>query len=455
MAEKRCLPEWIKISDEDLNNTPPAVTEVLFSLAKRLEKLEAKLARNSSNSNKPSSTDDPYKEKPIKKNRPKKGKKPRKGFRQKLLPATETKDLLPEACSCGCAEITDTASYYTHQRIELPEIEMDVTHFVLHKGQCAECGKTIKAKLPERYLPGFGPRLSALIAQIAGIEGNSRETIQSFCSSVLKIPISLGGIQKIIDRASESIEPHYGAIRDKARSCEVNHLDETTWKKNGKLNWLWIMANTCVAYFMIHTNRSQAAFEELIGSWSGILVSDGYKIYQKWVGLRQTCLAHLIRRAEGLSERKDPELEKCGKWALKELRLLCHWANAPPTIGEWNAFYARLCRLIALYRGSESDAGRFVRHLEMEMDDMWTFLIAEGVEPTNNFGERIIRFAVLWRKRSQGTRSEKGNRWVERILSLRQTCRLQNKSSFDVLVDALACHFEGRSPDLDWIKKAI
>ena len=65
----------------------------------------------------------------------------------------------------------------------------------------------------------------------------------------------------------------------------------------------------------------------------------------------------------------------------------------------------------------------------------------------------MIRFAVLWRKRSQGTKSDKGNRWVERILSIRQTCKLQGKSTFEVLADAVRCYFRQKTPDLDWISQ--
>ena len=114
----------------------------------------------------------------------------------------------------------------------------------------------------------------------------------------------------------------------------------------------------------------------------------------------------------------------------------------------------RFCHLIALYRDCESEAGTFVRRLEDEMDALFLFLTEQGVEPTNNFGERTIRFAVLWRKRSQGTKSEKGNRWVERILSLRQTCRLHAKSTFEVLIDAFTCFFKEQTPDLSWIRQA-
>lgn len=230
----------------------------------------------------------------------------------------------------------------------------------------------------------------------------------------------------------------------------VNHVDETPWKKNGKLNWLWVMANSVVAFFMVHTNRSKAAFAALIGGWDGILVSDGYGLYQS----RQSCLAHLIRRAKGLAERKEPELAKCGAWARDELRRLCKMAKDPSTQTEWRTFYARLNRLIELYVDADSEAGKLVRHIDKEMGSLFTFLLEEGVDPTNNFGERMLRYAVLWRKRSQGTSSEKGNRWVERIVSLRQTCRLQGKSSFHVLVDAMNASFKEQQPDLERIRSA-
>lgn len=87
------------------------------------------------------------------------------------------------------------------------------------------------------------------------------------------------------------------------------------------------------------------------------------------------------------------------------------------------------------------------------MANLWVFLQVEGVEPTNNLAERLLRRAVIWRKRSMGTESESGDRWVERILTLIQTCRLQNKLSYPVLVDAMDSYLQGTDPDLTWISK--
>ena len=368
-----------------------------------------------------------------------------------MLEPTKTEPIKPERCSCGNTEFPETSPYHVHQRFELPEIQMDVPHFVLHEGTCRICGKLNKASLPKQYQSGYGPRLTALIGEMAGNQGNSRTTVQDFSSSVLGIPISKGSVQKLIDRVSEAIKPHYEAIGRGARQARANCIDETSWFLNGTLMWLWTMVNTTVAFFMIHPNRSAEAFKALIEDWNGILISDGYGVYQKWVALRQTCLAHLIRDAFGLSERNHPEIAAFGRWALAELQRLFHMAHAPPTQGEWRAFYARLSHLITKNHERRDEAGKFARRLLREMDCLWVFLAIHGVEPTNNRAERALRFGVLWRKRSQGTASAKGNRWVERILSLKQTCRLQSRPTFPILVEAVDCYFKAKNPDLSWI----
>src|SRR5215831_3147130 len=204
---------------------------------------------------------------------------------------------------------------------------------------------------------------------------------------------------------------------------------------------------------MVHPRRSTEACAALMDDWAGILVSDGYGVYQTWVARRQTCLAHLIRTARSLAARQHAELAACGTWVLAELQRLCHMATAPPTGGEWRAWYARLCKWIDQYHARSDEAGRFARRLLRELDSLWVFLAQHGVEPTNNRAERALRFGVQWRKRSLGTASAKGNRWVERILSLKETCRLRAVSTYHVLVDAVASFFQGHQPDLAWLHK--
>jgi len=463
VLDSKLLPDGYNISEEDLANTPSNVLSLLsFSLQLNVDlkaavdQLETRLNKNSSNSSCPPSSDNKLTKKKTANNLKGKpgGKIGHKGTRQVLLSPTKVKSLMPKKCSCGNTEFKDKEPYYTHQLLELPEIALFVTHFILYRGICTSCGKLNKAHVPEGSRAGYGPRLTSVIAEMDGSQGDSRSIIQNFCSSVLGFSISLGAIQKVLDRASAAIAPHYEAIGTAARMAPVNNVDETSWYYKNYLYWLWVMANQFVAFFMIHPNRSGKAFKALIKDWCGVLVSDGYAVYTSWIGLRQTCLAHLIRDARGLSERKDPELAKFGKTALAELTLLCHMAHAPPTLGQWRAFYARFCKLIFRNHGRKDEAGVFAARLLREINSLWVFLEKEGVSPTNNHAERMLRFAVCWRKRSLGTESEKGNRWVERILSLRHTCRLNSKRSFPVLVEAVDSYFKGKQPDLTWITKS-
>lgn len=456
-------------SEADWQQTPPSVQKYVVELQRQLNELkqqydrlqkqvdllQGRLDKTSQTSSKPPSSDSPFKKAKKSKRRQSSGKRGAKkghpGSGPILLEPTEVQHVYPSACACGYGELAPPTLYYTHQVIELPPIEMEISHFLLHQARCVGCGKLLKAEVPSEHQTGYGPRLTGLIGELSGMHGTSRRLIQDFCHSVLHIPISLGTVQKMIDRLSNAILPHYEAIAALARSATVGYIDETPWYCQNALQWLWSMTTERVSLFLIHANRSKEAFFDLIDDWKGILVSDGYGVYQNWVNRRQTCLAHLIRTARGLSEKSLPELAACGKWALSELQRLCHMAKAPPSGGEWNAWYARFCNLIGRYRERQDDAGRLARRLQREMASLWVFLCEHGVEPTNNRAERSLRFGVLWRKRSGGTDSVKGNHWVERSLSLRQTCRQLGQSTFAVLVDALSSLFGGRQPDLAWL----
>jgi transposase len=334
---------------QDWEQTPAAVQayvrtlhDELTQLYERAETLEARLTQNSTTSHRPPSSDSPYK-KPRKRTTataPQKagGKVGHPGHRQALLPPTIVCEVRPEQCACGNTTFALTTPYHTHQVIELPPIAMNVTHWILYQGWCVGCGRWTKAQVPAEQAMGYGPRFSALMGELAGTYGNGRRMVQTFCASVLGVPISLGAIQKVLDRVTQAIEPYYVVIAQQARQAPVNYIDETPWYCDRVLEWLWVMASEQVAFYMIHPRRSKEAFAALIDDWTGLLVSDGYGVYQSWVEARQTCLAHLIRTARGLAERQNLDIAACGQWALAELQRLCHMAKAPPHGGEWRAW---------------------------------------------------------------------------------------------------------------------
>jgi transposase len=160
------------------------------------------------------------------------------------------------------------------------------------------------------------------MGEVAGAYGNGQRIVQTFCASVLHVPISLGAIQTVLDRVAQAIEPSYRAIATQTRHAPVNYIDETTWFLTHTRQCLWVMVRDTAALYMIPPHRSKEACAALIDDWEGILVSDGYGVYQNWVQARQTCLAHLIRRARGLAARAYPALAACGPWTLAELQRL-------------------------------------------------------------------------------------------------------------------------------------
>jgi len=449
------LPEGLDIHTDDWHQTPGSVRLVVLTLLKRLETFEARLNQNSSNSSRPPSTDTPSTKRqrrmPAAERRKPGGKRGHPGHSQALLAPTATVALFPEGCSCGHREFVELTPYHTHQVIELPVVRPDVTHWLLHQGQCLACGKLCKATIPTHHISGYGPRLTGFVGELAGIVGTSRGAVQDLCCSVFGIPLSKGAIQNMVDRVSAALMPHYTAIGEVARAALVNYIDETSWRTGGDRRWLWVMANPLVAYFQIHPTRSKGAFAQLIADWTGILVSDGYLVYQHWQGLRQSCLAHLIRTAKGLTERVEAGIARFGARVHAELQRLCHMRTERPTVGQWRAWYARFRALVNQHTAREDKAGTFARRLAREGESLWVFLDVQGVEATNNIAERAHRFGVLWRKRSQGTCSEKGNRWVERILTLRHTCRIRGRPTYPLLVDAVSCLFKGEKPDLSWL----
>jgi transposase len=193
-------------TEQDWEQTPPAVQAYLHTLRdergqlqERIENLEARLQQHSTTSSRPPSSDSPYK-KPRRRTEStgarKGGSKPgHQGHRQVLLAPTTGEEVMPDACVGGSGEFGVVSPYYTHQVIELPRIELEVSHWVLYRGQCLACGRWGKAPVPAEQTTGDGPRFSALMAELAGTYGNGRRMVQRFCSSVLGVPISLGAIQ--------------------------------------------------------------------------------------------------------------------------------------------------------------------------------------------------------------------------------------------------------------------
>ena len=215
------------------------------------------------------------------------------------------------------------------------------------------------------------------------------------------------------------------------------------------------MVSSTLCFFMIMDTRSAKAFAGLVCNWNGILVSDGYAPYLKWPGTaRQSCLAHLIRKAKKFAEDPSPEIARGGRWILSELRRMVKMAHNPPTFGEYAAWRGRFLRWCRKYKGFGGGLGAYAATLLRESDHIVTFLMNDGVDPTNNRCERALRPYVCRRKTSFGSTSPHGEADISRLLTLHETCRLNGRSTYAELIMALEHYARNTTPSLYWIRKA-
>jgi transposase len=257
---QEAVPLGRDIPPADGPQTPASVRTLVVTLLQRLEAVAARLTQDSTTSQRPPATDSPYQKarKPAGDvpPRPAGGQPGHPGHRQALWAPTETQVLTPPQCACGHTVLTGTRAYHPHHVIELPALQMDGTHLVLQEAWGPLWAQGTKAQGPPEHTAGSGPRLTALVGDIAGTHGTGRRTIQTLCASVLQVPLSLGAIQQMLDRVTYAMEPPYQAIACQARQAPVNYIDATPWCLPNTLHWVWGMASKTAACSMLHPRRS-------------------------------------------------------------------------------------------------------------------------------------------------------------------------------------------------------
>jgi transposase len=427
-------------------------------LKERIEELERLLGMNSKNSSKPPSSDPPtispvWPKRRRKKRGAKSGHPP---YLRELLPpekVTQRIELNPQVCPCGSTNLEKTNDEpLRHQMVDIPPLEPEVMEYIQPIYRCKDCGELVYQPLPDDVKrKHFGPGILALVAILTGMLNTSKRKALAMMNEVFSVPMSLGGLSNCEAQLADVLEPPYHEMIEHVRGQEVAHADETGWRRGNKQRgWLWTLCCAAGAVFMVHAERGQKAARKLLGAFCGTLVSDRWGGYNFFCGARQICWAHLKRDFKAISEATGAmgqigqELYGLAQKILK-MRRRVRDGTLP-----WRTFQNRITPLMnrveqRLEEGAcgEGKLSRKCRRIIKHREHLWTFVQDRSVEPTNNIAERSVRQAVLWRKSSFGTQSERGARYVERILTVCATCRLQGRSIIEYLHDACRCHLDG------------
>jgi len=432
-------------------------------LEQRVRELEAQLKQNSSNSSRPPSSDPP--QAPRRPSKEPTGRKPggqpgHPGHARTRLPPDRINQVVhywPGACERCQTALPHTAQVGDpeptwHQVAEVPLSPAVVTEHQAHGTRCPDCGHCTWAEIPaEIRAHGFGPNLAAIVVLMSALCRGSKRIIEEFIETVFQIPLSLGTIANLEQETSAALNEPYQEAQQAVQTAAVKNTDETGWKQAGQKRWLWMAATQAVACFKICVGRGKAALGELLGEViQGVVCSDRWSVYNQLdLAFRQLCWSHLKRDFQKWVDRGGEAGLQVGQAGLEAARqLFALWRDFRQKRIDRATLQTALIPVqerlrAALEAGASGDDARvqrFCRNVLAVYPALWTFVRIEGVEPTNNHAERTLRRAVIWRKVSFGNHSDAGCRFVERILTVVQTLRMQKRPVLDYLRQAVLAH---------------
>ena len=428
----------------------------LAQLREELAELRRQFNRNSGNSSVPPSANPPWAPGSVKKKPT--GRRPggqfgHEGHYRKLLPPEEVDEVVPHRpvrCRhCGSAFAASTTGRVVerHQVTELPERPVKVTEHQAMVCLCGKCGLTTKQEIPrELTLSVLGPRLSAAVTFVSSRVHGSRRATEELLEEVLGAPIALGTVIAREKEMTAALNAPYRQAKELIQQAPAKNVDETGWKRAGR--FLWVAATPSLAVFHLDPCRNRDAMAQLLGAEvTGTICTDRFGVYQK-IPLRQRaiCWAHLKRDFQQFVEAGGTTAVRFGRGGLNLCRDVHRLWNrlrdrhiGRPTLRRLLTPVRKKMRSL-LGRGLRSTVSRaagFCRDLLKLEPALWTFARTEGIEPTNNHAERMLRPAVTWRKTSLGSHSIAGCRYVERMMTVVQTKRLAGQSAIDYLTEAV------------------
>jgi len=432
----------------------------LTELVKKLTDKVAKLSKNSSNSSKPPSSDitkPPQK----KKNsgscniggQPGHSKHERPPFAKDDIDdfQTHTLDACPD-CGGELQEVEDDTRVV--QQVELVKTPIYIEQHTALCYWCDHCQKFHYAPMPAHIEKGqlIGPRLTATIAYMKGACHCSFSTIRKFLRDVVGITISRGQLSKLIQKASAAFEQAYNELLESLPNEATLNVDETGHKENKKRFWTWCFRGDAYTLFKIADSRGSKVLIDVLGEdFAGVIGCDYFSAYRKYMKdfdiLIQFCIAHLIRELKYLAGLTDKATADYGQKlldAMRDMFSIFHKAEELTTSDfadamekSRKAFLDIALTDVPESRQAQNLADRFIKR----GDAYFRFITTPGVEPTNNLAEQAIRFVVIDRYITQGTRSEKGRAWCERIWTVLATCTSQGRNAFDFIYQSIQAHF--------------
>ena len=438
--------------------------DTLQATVARLEQQLAAARKDSSTSSKPPSSDivkpskDPNPEQPRRSQggQPGHPKHERAPFPQELV--NKSFDHCPDSCCPDCGHVLRPTGFGPRiiQQVDVRDIPLYIEEHRCHEAYCPHCDKVHHGYPPLRIQTGglLGPRLTTLVAYLKGVCHASYSTVRKFLRDVIGLTISHGQLAKVISKVSEAMEQAWRELLEALPGQAILNVDETGHKDRGDRMWTWCFRASLFTVFKIDPTRSGDVLIEVLGEeFQGVLGCDFFSAYRRYMrefDVRlQFCMAHLIREVKYLTTLPDGPTKAYGerfREALRHLFGVIHQREElSPALFQSRLEAAR--REVIRQATQNVPSTRLAENLAARMqkfgEGYFRFITTPGVEPTNNSAEQAIRFVVIDRHITQGTRGKKGQNWCERIWTAIATCVQQGRSVWEYLEATVQAYFTG------------
>jgi len=373
---------------------------------------------------------------------------------------------LPSHCECG-GHLSCQGTVWQFQT-EIPKKPIH-RRFDIDVGYCDNCGRRVQGRHPLQTsdaigaaAPQLGPDAQAMTALLKDKVGISYGDVQTIFKDFFGISLSRGGAAHIVLRAADRVQAAYHGIEVVVRRSRSVYPDETGWKVDGLLQWMWVFVARTATLFPIRPSRGYDVPEEVLGAdWHGTMIHDGWSPYDRFEqALHQQCLGHIQRRSKNILEfatRGAVRFPRAILQLLADAFLLRDRRDEGEVSPHGVAvaigrLQARLERLLD-WRLSNSTNARLAEHLAHHQDELFLFLKHPGSEATSWPADQAIRPAVANRKVFGGNRDPGGARAQEILASIGATCVQRGVAVFGYLSrvlratwklrDTLACRLLG------------
>ncbi len=446
--------------------------DVFKSKIVALENKIARLSKNSSNSSKPPSSDDITKpKKKEKENKRKIGGQPghkiheREPFSEDEINFTH-QYILTQCPLCNNEVHLLDAPPRVIQQMEVANEPIIKEEHRSYPVWCEKCQQVHYMPFPDHIVKEglFKERITALVAYMKHVDHASFSTIRKFIRDVLGERVSRGYLRKVIEKVSQCLEAPYTELLNRLPLEEKVNVDETGHTENKEKFWTWVFKAELYVLFKIDKSRGSKVLIDVLGKeFNGVLGCDYFSAYRKYMNdfdiTMQFCIAHLIRDIRFLTTLPDKETKAYGHKVLDQIKDMFKVIHQRDTIipedftraleqAREKIISAALHDVPSQFnddgkeekREAKNMADRFRKHGKAYFE----FITTPGIDPTNNVAEQAIRFVVIDRHVTQGTRSTKGRQSSERLWTVIATCALQGRSAFDFILKAVSAYFHGK-----------